>query len=123
MKRTSQSRKVEDLLQRAIHEKRLVAFTLRGLRRRAEPHDYGIVHGVARLFFYQVGGQSRSGPPVGWRWATVADISDLEILDVTFDGTRPAASGRHVHWDMVIATVSDRSGTPAAPAGATRRAR
>jgi len=116
MKSTPQPQKVEDLLRRAIEEKHLVAFTLGGLRRRAEPHDYGIVHGVARLFFYQVGGQSRSGRPVGWRWATISEISDLEILDATFDGTRPAASGRHVHWDTLIATVSDRSLAPAAVA-------
>jgi hypothetical protein len=92
------STSIDHLLRVAIAQKRLVTFTLMGLTRRAEPHDYGIVHGAARLFFYQVGGQSRSGPPRGWRWARVSDISNLEVLDETFTGTRPAISGRHVHW-------------------------
>jgi hypothetical protein len=103
------STSVDQLLRAAIAEKRLVTFTLHGLTRRAEPHDYGVVHGVARLFFYQVGGQSRSGRPIGWRWATVSEISSFEVLGQTFAGTRPAASGRHVQWDVLIATVSPRA--------------
>ena len=120
MQAPSASPTVEDLLRRAINERHLVAFTRGGLRRRAEPHDYGLINGVARLFFYQVGGQSRSGRPVGWRWATVSEISDLEILDATFEGTRPTASGRHVHWDALIASVSDRSAVPVRSADRSR---
>jgi hypothetical protein len=103
------SKSVDHLLRVAIAQKRLVTFSLMGLTRRAEPHDYGIVHGVARLFFYQVGGQSRSAPPVGWRFARVSEISNLEVLDETFTGTRPGASGRHVHWDVLMASVSTRT--------------
>lgn len=99
---------VEQQLRRAIAERRLVTFTLGGLTRRAEPHDYGIINGVTRLFFYQVGGKSRSGPPFGWRWAAVSEISDLVVLDQTFAGARPVGSGRHMHWDTLIATVSGR---------------
>ena len=104
----ARSTSVDHLLRVAIAERRLITFTLHGLTRRGEPHDYGIVDGVGRLFFYQVGGQSRSGRPIGWRWATVSEISNLEVLSQTFGGTRPAASGRHVHWDTLIATVSPR---------------
>ena len=102
------SARIDRQLRTAIAQKRLVTFSLKGLTRRAEPHDYGIIHGTPRLFFYQVGGQSRSGRPVGWRWADVSEISDLEVLDVTFSGTRPAATGRHIHWDHLIASVSVR---------------
>jgi hypothetical protein len=101
---------VDRLLRTAIAERRLITFTFHGLNRRAEPHDYGIINGVARLFFYQVGGQSRSGRPVGWRWATASEITDVALLDDTFAGSRPAASGRHIQWDRVIATVSPRTG-------------
>ena len=104
----ARSTSTDRLLRMAIAERRLVTFTLHGLTRRAEPHDYGIIGGVGRLFFYQVGGQSHSGRPIGWRWATVSEISNLEVLSQTFGGTRPAASGRHVHWDTLIATVSPR---------------
>jgi hypothetical protein len=101
---------VDRLLRAAIAERRLVLFTLDGLRRIAEPHDYGIIGGVPMLFFYQIGGESRSVPPVGWRWAELTRIAGLEILrnHDPFPGSRPAASGRHVHWDTLFASVSSR---------------
>ena len=98
----------DQLLRSAIAGKRLVAFVLGGCRRIAEPHDYGIYKGERRLFFYQVGGESRSRPATGWRWAVVSKVSDLEILDGTFTGPRPGATGRHVQWDALIASVSLR---------------
>jgi hypothetical protein len=97
-----------ELLCVAIAERRLVAFDLDGFRRIAEPHDYGLIDGVPRLFFYQVGGESRSGRPRGWRWGMLPKISNLHILGHRFSGTRPAPSGRHVQWDTLIATVSPR---------------
>jgi len=104
----SQLEEIDRLLRAAIADTRLVTFSLDGLRRIAEPHDYGILDGVARLFFYQVGGESRSGRPVGWRWALLPRISELDILPDQFPGSRPAPSGRHIHWDTLIATVSPR---------------
>ena len=111
----AQAGSTDELLCVAIAERRLVAFDLDGFRRIAEPHDYGIIDGVARLFFYQIGGESRSGRPVGWRWGLLPKISNLRVLRDGFPGTRPAPSGRHVHWDTLIATVSPRpvSGSPA----------
>jgi len=99
---------VDFLLRTAIRNRRIITFTLHDLPRLAEPHDYGIIKGVEKLFFYQVGGQSKSGPPFGWRWAVVSEIATLEVLDQTFNGSRPAPSGRHVHWDVVYASVSAR---------------
>lgn len=93
-------------LRAAIVQKRLVRFMCKGLERIAEPHDYGIIDGVHRLFFYQVGGASRSGRPVGWRWAILEEMSDLEMLDRTFPGTRPTKTGKHAKWDVLIASVS-----------------
>jgi hypothetical protein len=99
---------LDQILRKAIAEKRLITFMLDGCRRIAEPHDYGINKGVPRLFFYQIGGQSRSIPSRGWRWATLSKISDLGILDKKFRGTREARSGQHIQWDVLIATVSPR---------------
>src|SRR5262245_40946200 len=96
----------DELLRSAIAGKRLVAFVMDGCRRIAEPHDYGILKGERRLFFYQVGGESRSRPATGWRWAIMTKVSDLELLDRTFSGPRPAPTGRHVQWDVLIASVS-----------------
>ena len=98
-------RDVDAALRRAIDEKRLITFMLHGFSRRAEAHDFGIVKGVTKLFFYQVGGASRSGPPVGWRWAQVDEIQDLRLLDERFAGARDS-SARHVDWDRLVASVS-----------------
>jgi hypothetical protein len=96
----------------AIAARRLIRFVLHGHERIAEPHDYGVIGGSNRLFFYQVGGDSRSGNPLGWRWADLSAISDIEVLTRGFAGPRPTPTGRHVKWDSVIATVSPRSVAP-----------
>jgi hypothetical protein len=96
----------ETLIRTAIRDRRLVAFDLRGLFRRAEPHDYGVVGGVTKLFFYQIGGRSASGAPVGWRWAVVDEIRNLRVLDEHFAGARDTATRRHVQWDVLVASVS-----------------
>jgi hypothetical protein len=100
---------VDEAIRAAIAQKRLIRFELNGRPRIAEPHDYGVIKGVHKLFFYQVGGESQSGPPIGWRWAVIAQVSGLKILDRRFAGPRPAPSGRHAQWDELIATVSPRS--------------
>jgi hypothetical protein len=98
----------DELVRTAMARRALISFTLDGCQRIAEPHDYGIHKGVPRLFFYQVGGRSRSGAALGWRWATLDKMSELRILDETFPGPRPAPSGRHVQWDRLIASVAQR---------------
>ena len=102
------SEEIDQLVRQAIAEKRLVTFSLDGCDRLAEPHDFGLIDGTRRLFFYQVGGASRSGRPLGWRWAVLEKISDLRILDDHFPGSRPVPSGRHQRWDVLFASVSGR---------------
>ncbi len=97
---------MDSVLRQAIAQRRLVSFALDGRRRIGEPHDYGMIGGEPKLFFYQTGGESRSGPPIGWRWAVLSKISDLKLLDERFPGPRPAPSGRHVAWDILFASVS-----------------
>lgn len=84
----------------------MVGFVLDGCQRIGEPHDYGIMHGEPKLFFYQTAGESRSGRPVGWRWAVLSKMSDLKLLDGHFPGPRPAPTERHVKWDVLFASVS-----------------
>ena len=94
------------MLRAAIAERRRVSFVLDGRQRIAEPHDYGIKDGVAKLFFYQTGGESRSGKPIGWRWAALSKVSALKLLDQRFPGPRRGSSDRHVKWDVLFASVS-----------------
>jgi hypothetical protein len=96
----------------AIAGRHLVRFVLSGRERIAEPHDYGVIDGRRRLFFFQVGGASRSGRPLGWRWAELAQIAALQILEQRFAGSRPAPSGRHQRWDRIIASVSRAADRP-----------
>jgi len=97
---------VERAICEAIWAQRMMTFTLKGCTRLAEPHDFGVVKGERRLFFYQVAGESRSGRPRGWRWAAASDVVALQVLERQFPGARPIASGRHQKWDRLIATVS-----------------
>ena len=100
------SNETERVLCAAIAGRHLVRFVLSGCERISEPHDYGVIDGRRRLFFYQVGGASRSGQPLGWRWADFDQIAALQIIDQQFAGSRPAPSGRHQRWDRIIASVS-----------------
>ena len=99
---------VDGLLRTAVQERRLVAFVLYGEARLMEPHDYGLIAGERRLLCYQVGGGSRSGRPYGWRWASLSEISQLHVLDRRFRGARAVPSGKHVKWDKLFASVSNK---------------
>ena len=109
MNRKQARPQIDELLRRAINEKKLIQFTYQGKRRVAEPHDYGIQNGAVRLLSYQIGGASHSGRLPDWRWIEVPGISDLEILGKTFAGNRPVPSGKHHAWDQVFARVSGRN--------------
>lgn len=92
----------------AIAERRLLSFSSKRCSRIAEPHDYGVIGGVRKLLYYQVGGRSNSDPPSGWRWAEAAEMSGVNLLEQRFTGPRAAPSGRHVQWDEIFASVSRR---------------
>jgi hypothetical protein len=114
---------LDRLLRAAINGRRLVTFMLDEHRRIAEPHDYGVYKGLPRLFFYQTGGESRSEPRTGWRWAELSKISQFEIRDDRFAGPRPAPSGRHIQWDVLLATVSPRPVLQTPPGSPTAKPR
>ncbi len=90
----------------AIVDKRLVEFAYKGGRRRiVEPHDYGIRHGVESLFGFQVGGDSRSGTPNGWKQFEVAQMRQLRVLEQRFPGSRADSEQHHRAWDVLFARV------------------
>ena len=96
---------LDRLLRSAITEKRLIRFRYDGKLRIAEPHDYGKQNGRVRLLAYQVQGASTGRLP-GWRWIEVPDISDLEVLKETFEGSRGDESDKHHTWDELYVRVS-----------------
>lgn len=98
---------IHDPLCAAIYTRHKISFNYQGKLRIAEPHDYGMQNGQARLLSYQTGGQSGSGGLPDWRWFDVAKMSDFKVLDETFPGNRPAPSGRHHEWDTLFARVGE----------------
>jgi hypothetical protein len=97
---------IHDLILTAIHEKRMLRFFYKSQPRIAEPQDYGIQNRVVNLFTYQVGGTSSSGHLPDWRKFAVQGISQLELLNQGFDGSRAVPSHKHQSWDVLFARVS-----------------
>jgi hypothetical protein len=98
---------IDDLLRVAIAQQRQIRFWYGGKERIAEPHDYGVHKGKARLLAYQVGGRSTSGPLPAWRLVDVSGMTQLEILEKTFPGNRPAPSGRRHTWERLFIRVGE----------------
>lgn len=98
---------LDRLLRRAIDERRLISLTYQGRPRVGEPHDYGLRNGKDQLNFFQTGGQSKSGG-LDWKTLDVRGITQLQVQDQHFAGTRETGSGRHLQWDRLYATVTPR---------------
>ena len=80
--------KLDQLLQTAIEQTRMLRLRYRNKDRIVEPHDYGQHNGVIKLLTWQVGGSS-SGPLPNWRWMEIDQISDAHA--------RPDLSRRPPH--------------------------
>jgi hypothetical protein len=94
----------DGLLRFAIANARLIRFSYTRVSRIAEPHDYGVQHGVARVLVYQRWSETTRVP--GWRLLDVSKIDWLVVLDDTFKGSRGAAHHQHTRWDEVFARVT-----------------
>ena len=108
---SAESPSVDELLRRAIEQRRLIRLVYGNKERIVEPHDYGIHKGTVKLLGYQVGGSS-SGRLPNWRWMEADLISDVRLLERTFPGGRAAPSGKHHEWDQLFIRVrpaDDRS--------------
>ena len=92
------------LLWTAIENTRMIRFAYHGKDRIAEPHDHGILKGSVQLLSWQVAGRS-SRPLPNWLLTKVDEITDLELLDQTFPGGRPTATGKHIKWDVLFIRV------------------
>jgi hypothetical protein len=98
------------LLWTAIEHRRMIQLVYHRKPRILEPHDHGIINGSVQLLAYQVGGSS-SRPLPNWVLMKTNEITDLEVLDQSFPGGRPTASGKHRKWDKLfirVKPVADR---------------
>jgi len=87
------------LLWTAIKSTRMIRFVYHGKDRIVEPHDHGVLNSSVQLLSWQVAGRS-SRPLSNWLLTKVDEMTDLVLLDQTFTGGRPTASGKHIEWDV-----------------------
>lgn len=99
------------LLWTAIEHRRMIRLRYHGRDRILEPHDHGILNGSVQLLAYQVGGSSSRRLP-NWILMKADEITDLELLDQTFPGGRPTASGKHLTWDTLFIRVKPATEHP-----------
>ena len=74
----------------AINERLLIRFTYNNSSRIVEPFSYGLTaagHEVLRG--YQIGGESGSGQPLGWRLFTVRKVEDLSLTADHWESNPP----------------------------------
>jgi hypothetical protein len=88
----------------AIEQTRMLRLIYHNKERTIEPHDHGILNGSLQLLGYQVAGSS-SRPLPNWLLMKTDEIIDLELLDRTFRGGRPTASGSHIKWEKLFTRV------------------
>jgi hypothetical protein len=94
----------DPLLWQAIERRRMIRLVYHGKERLVEPHDHGVLNGAVQLLGYQMAGSS-SRPLPNWILMKVNEMTDLQMLDKTFAGGRPTASGKHLRWDILFLRV------------------
>ena len=92
----------EGLICKAILEKRQIYFFYDGEIRILEPHAYGKRDGSPRLLAYQVGGNSSSGKPLGWRHF---ELDKAGYFSITTDGFKTRQVEAPKSWTFKIAVV------------------
>jgi hypothetical protein len=88
----------------AIEQTRMMQLTYHGKIRILEPHDHGILNGSVQMLGYQLRGAS-SRPLPNWILIRADEITALTLLEQTFPGGRPTASGNHIKWDKLFIRV------------------
>jgi hypothetical protein len=94
----------------AIEQAHMIRLFYHGKERILEPHDHGILNGSVQLLGYQTAGKSSRRLP-NWILMKTDEIVDLEMLDRTFPGGRPTASGKHLQWDLLFIRVKPANKT------------
>jgi len=80
---------MKEIICEAIKKRKILSFNYKELERIVEPYAFGTDNkGSYKLRAYQIGGFSESGKTVGWKLFSVENISNIEILDKTFDMIR-----------------------------------
>jgi hypothetical protein len=92
------------LIRTAIEQRRMIRVMYHDRERILEPHDHGVLKGSVQLLGYQTDGSS-SRPLPNWLLMKTDEIVNFELLDQTFPGGRPTATGNHIRWDKLFIRV------------------
>lgn len=95
----------QEVILRAIRERRLIECRYNGRRRICEPHLLGEKGGVAQLLAFQVDGVSTSDPLPSWRRFEVARMAGTTVLTEVFSGPREVGSSAKATFDRIVAVV------------------
>ena len=109
------------LLWTAIEQTRMIRLIYHRKLRILEPHDHGILNGSVQLLGYQTAGSS-SRPLPNWILMKADEITALTLLDETFSGGRPTASGDHIKWDQALHQSETGGCSPAGGLAITAKA-
>jgi hypothetical protein len=58
------------------------------------------------LLGFQIGGESQSGAPQGWKQFDVDHIHQLHVLERGFAGSRADSAQHHRTWDVLFARAT-----------------
>lgn len=97
---------LDERIRRAIAAKRLVELRYKGALRLAEPHDYGVIAGTARLLVFQLRGPDSGKSAAGWRLLDVVKIESCVVTDRSFAGSRGQSHQQHYQWETLYARVT-----------------
>jgi hypothetical protein len=90
----------------AIAHKRRLGLEYNARLRVAEPHDFGVMNGTAKLLVYHlsVDGSAAGNRAQGWRLLDLRKIGACRVLG-SFPGSRGDSHQQHMNWDAVFARV------------------
>ncbi len=92
----------ENIVCKAILEKRQISFFYDGEYRILEPHAYGMRHGSPRLMAFQIGGHSTGDKSLGWRQFDLDKAGYFRLLQNKF---YPKQIKTPENWSYRIAVV------------------
>ncbi len=94
------------IIEKTIHNRKLLAFTYDGFIRTVEAHTYGIdSKGHLALRAFQISGGSESGEYVGWKMFHVNKMFNLSELPHSFIGPRSGFQKGDVAFRVIMAEL------------------
>ncbi len=90
----------------AIHDRSVIEFIYKNRTRIVEPYCHGVSQaGNEVLRAFQIGGDSDSGNPVGWKLYEMSRMSVLRTTGASFVGPRPGYNPNDTQMTLIHCRV------------------